>query len=817
MAEPYDPQQIEPRWQEFWARERFAAVDTAGEKGLYMLMMFPYPSGDLHVGHGRNYILGDCLFRMFLMQGRKVLNPMGWDAFGLPAENAAIKRNIHPREWTVANIGRMKDQFRRWGILYDWGKEITSCEPEYYRWNQWLFNRMLEKGLAYRGKSPVNWCPSCRTVLANEQVVSGECERCGTLVDQRDLEQWFLRITAYADRLLEGLDRLPDWPEKVKVMQRNWIGRSEGCDLRFRVEGVEEPLTVFTTRVDTIYGATFVALAPEHPLVERFRSTAPDADFGEFVDGLRNQTRLQRESEGGEKEGRFTGAWAVNPFSGERIPIWVANFVLMEYGSGAIMSVPAHDERDFAFATRYGLPIRVVIAGPGMGEGTVLSEAYSGPGRVVSSGPFNGLASQEAIPRMGAFAQEKGFGTGRVRYRLRDWLISRQRYWGTPIPVVYCKNDGIVPVPDDQLPVVLPTDIEFGKVEGNPLARSASFVATTCPKCQGAARRETDTMDTFVDSSWYYARFINPYVHDAMLDEGRVRRWMPVHLYIGGVEHAILHLMYARFVYKVLADFGLVPGDEPFSVLFNQGMIVGKSSVTGRLEKMSKSKGNVVAPDALIARYGADTERVYTLFMGPPEKEAEWTDEGVLGAHRFLQRVWALQDAVADAAGRAGEGSANERLRIATHRSVKRVHTDLERYHPNTAIAAMMELVNTIGETQQEAGEGALREAYETLLKLLHPFAPHVTEELWRLTGHEGSLLRAGWPTFDAALLARQRVTLAVQVNGKLRATVEVEPGLDPDAAAAAAREAAAKWLEGKEVVKVVHVPDRMVSLVVKG
>jgi leucyl-tRNA synthetase len=816
MAEPYDPQQIEPRWQEFWARERFAAADTAKAKDLYMLMMFPYPSGDLHVGHGRNYILGDCLFRMFLMQGRKVLNPMGWDAFGLPAENAAIKRNIHPREWTIANIGRMKDQFRRWGIVYDWDKEITSCEPEYYRWNQWLFNRMLEKGLAYRGKSPVNWCPSCRTVLANEQVVAGGCERCGTPVEQRELEQWFLRITSYADRLLEGLDRLPDWPEKVKVMQRNWIGRSEGCDLRFVVEGVKEPLTVFTTRVDTICGATFVALAPEHPLVGRFRATAPDPDFGEFVDRLRNQTRLQRESEGGEKEGRFTGAHAVNPFNGERVPIWVANFVLMEYGTGAIMSVPAHDERDFAFATKYSLPIRLVIAGPGMGPDTVLAEAYTGLGKVVNSGPFSGLPSEEAIPRMGVHVEQHGFGTRKVRYRLRDWLISRQRYWGTPIPVVYCESDGIVPVPDDRLPVLLPTDIAFGNVDGNPLERSPSFVKTTCPKCGKAARRETDTMDTFVDSSWYYARFINPHIHDAMFDRERVRGWMPVDLYIGGVEHAILHLMYARFLYKVLSDFGMVPGDEPFSVLFNQGMIVSKSSITGRLEKMSKSKGNVVAPDALIARYGADTERVYTLFMGPPEKEAEWTDEGVLGAHRFLQRVWAFQDAMGGAKARAGDAAANERLRIATHRAIKRVNDDLARYHPNTAIAAMMELVNSISEAQKDASEGVLREAYETLLRLLHPFAPHISEELWLRTGHEGSLLRAGWPTYDAELLSRQRVTLAVQVNGKLRATIEVDPGLDAEAASAVAREAAARWLEGKELVKVVHVPDRMVSLVVR-
>jgi leucyl-tRNA synthetase len=754
---------------------------------------------------------------MFLMQGRKVLNPMGWDAFGLPAENAAIKRNIHPHEWTVGNIARMKEQFRRWGILYDWDKEVTSCEPEYYRWNQWLFNRMLEKGLAYRGKSPVNWCPSCKTVLANEQVVAGGCERCGTAVEQRDLEQWFLRITEYADRLLEGLDRLPEWPEKVKTMQRNWIGRSEGCDLRFAVEGVAEPITVFTTRVDTIYGATFVALAPEHPLVERFRATAPDPDFGEFVDRLRNQTRLQRESEGGDKEGRFTGAYAINPFSGERVPIWVANFVLMEYGTGAIMSVPAHDERDFAFATEYSLPIRLVIAGPGMIPDTVPAAAYSGPGTVVNSGPFSGLASEESKAKMGAFAEENGFGTRRVRYRLRDWLISRQRYWGTPIPVVYCERDGIIPVPDGQLPVVLPTDIQFGGSEGNPLERSASFTAVRCPKCGEPARRETDTMDTFVDSSWYYARFVNPHVHDAMIDQERVARWMPVDLYIGGVEHAILHLMYARFLYKVFHDFGMVPGDEPFTVLFNQGMITAKSAVTGKLEKMSKSKGNVVAPDALIARYGADTERVYTLFMGPPEKEVEWTEDGVMGAHRFLQRVWGLQDIVAESAGRVGEPSATEQVLVAVHRTVKRVHDDLARYHPNTATAAMMELINTMAEHQATASGGVLRQAYETLLRLLHPIAPHITEEIWRILGHEGSLLRAGWPSFDAALLAKQQVTLAVQVNGKLRATIDADPGLDAQAAGSVAREAIAKWLDGKTVVKVIHVPDRMVSFVVKG
>jgi leucyl-tRNA synthetase len=816
MAEPYDPQQIEPRWQEYWARERFAAVDTAGEKDLYMLMMFPYPSGDLHVGHGRNYILGDCLFRAFLMQGRNVLNPMGWDAFGLPAENAAIKRSIHPREWTVGNIGRMKEQFRRWGILYDWDKEITSCEPTYYRWNQWLFNRMLEKGLAYRGKSPVNWCPSCRTVLANEQVVAGACERCGTPVEQRDLEQWFLRITAYADRLLEGLDGLTDWPEKVKVMQRNWIGRSEGAEFTMKVQGRDDlpGVKVFTTRPDTSFGMTFAVLAPEHPQVDAITTPEQRGEVAAFVERVRHQTEIDRLSTEGplEKRGVFTGSFAINPFTNRPVPIYLADYVLMSYGTGAIMAVPGQDQRDWEFAKAYGLPIVRTVQPPEGWEG----EAYVGDGPAINSEWLDGLLKDDAIARATVWLEEKGIGERKVNYRLRDWLISRQRYWGTPIPVVYCDDDGIVPVPDEQLPVVLPTDVEFSGVEGNPLARSSSFVTTTCPRCGKAARRETDTMDTFVDSSWYYARFVNPHLGDRMLDEERVRRWMPVDLYIGGIEHAILHLMYARFVYRVLYDFGMVPGEEPFSVLFNQGMIVSKSNLTGRLEKMSKSKGNVVAPDALISRYGADTERVYTLFMGPPEKEAEWTDEGVLGAHRFLQRVWAIQDVVGGAAGRAGEGAANDAVRIATHRTVRRVHTDLERYHPNTAIAAMMELANVIGDAQRTAGEDALREAYETLLKLLHPFAPHVSEELWRNAGHEESLLRAGWPTFDADLLARQQVTLAVQVNGKLRATLTVEPGLDAEAAASAAREAVAKWVEGKTIVKTVHVPDRMVSLVVR-
>ncbi len=817
MAEPYDPAQIEPYWQEFWEARRVAHVDTAGAKDLYMLMMFPYPSGDLHVGHGRNYILGDCLFRAFLMQGRRVLNPMGWDAFGLPAENAAIKRGVHPREWTLANIARMKGQFRRWGILYDWDKEIASCEPEYYRWNQWLFLRMLEKGLAYRGQAPVNWCPSCQTVLANEQVVGGGCERCGTLVVQRDLEQWFFRITAYADRLLEGLDRLPNWPEKVKTMQRNWIGRSEGAEFTMAIAGRPElpGLEVFTTRPDTAFGMTFAVLAPEHPLARELATPEHRAEVEAFRERVRHATEMERLAAEGplDKRGVFTGSYAINPFNGKAVPIYLADYVLMSYGTGAIMAVPGQDQRDWDFAKAHGLPIVRTVQPPAGWEG----EAYTGEGPAINSEWLDGLDVATAVARATSWLEAKGIGRRKVHYRLRDWLISRQRYWGTPIPVVYCDRDGLVPLSDRDLPVLLPTDIAFRGVEGNPLAHSPSFVHTRCPRCHGPARRETDTMDTFVDSSWYYLRFINPRVDDRMFDEARARRWMPVDLYIGGIEHAILHLLYARFIYKVLADFDLVPGDEPFPVLFNQGMIVARSATSGKLEKMSKSKGNVVAPDELIARYGADTERVYTLFVGPPEKECEWTDEGVAGAHRFLQRVWALSDAVRGAAGREGDEAANERLSVARHQAVKRVSEDLARYKPNTAIAALMELANAIAAGSSTVGEATLRDAYSTLLRLLHPMAPHITEELWRALGHEHSILEAGWPSHDAALLARQRVTVAVQVNGKLRATVAVARGAAEEEVVGVAREAVARWLDGKEVVKVVHVADRLVSFVVRG
>ncbi len=851
--EPYNPADIEGKWQQRWEEQGLANVDTANPADpFYMLMMFPYPSGDLHVGHGRNYILGDALFRLFLMKGMRALNPMGWDAFGLPAENAAIRHGIHPREWTLANIQRMKRQFRRWGILYDWTKEIASCEPEYYRWNQWLFIKLLERGLAYRAHRAVNWCPSCTTVLANEQVQQGACERCGSPVVQRELEQWFLRITEYADRLLEGLDRLDKWPERVKVMQRNWIGRSTGCDVEFSVEGTGERFTVYTTRVDTIYGATFVALAPEHPLVPRLIAEAPDrAEIEAFVERMRSASRLQREAEGAEKEGYFTGSYAINPFSGERIPIWIANFVLMDYGTGAIMSVPAHDQRDYEFATKYGIPVRLVIQGEGMDPGAKLEAAHEGPGVLVNSGPFDGLDWEEAKERMAEYAEEKGFGKRQVRYRLRDWLISRQRYWGTPIPVIYCEDCGAVPVPETDLPVELPTDIDFRGVKGNPLEHSSSFVETTCPRCGRAARRETDTMDTFVDSSWYYLRFINPEVHDAMFDVERARHWMPVDLYIGGIEHATMHLIYARFIYKVLFDMGLVPNDEPFTELFNQGMIYkegyrdptqnmawvprdeiefvdGPGDVRRALRKgsgaelvpenakMSKSKFNVVPPDELIERYGADTERVYTLFIGPPERDAEWRDEAVAGAHRFLSRVWSLLEKVQGDGGREKDSE----LEVATHRTIKKVSEDVQRYHLNTAVASLMEFLNVLSAAADRgsAAAGQLRESYETLLRLLHPFAPHITEELWQRLGHGEPIVKSGWPEWNRDLLAAQAVTIAVQVNGKLRGQVDVEPDADREAVEAAARAnpSVARWLEGKNIVKVIVVPGRLVNFVVR-
>jgi leucyl-tRNA synthetase len=820
----YDHRTIETKWQEKWEKSRVAEIDLdrAGD-AFYMLMMFPYPSGDrLHVGHGRNYILGDALYRYLRMKGSRALNPMGWDAFGLPAENAAIQRGVHPRDWTLDNIAVMKVQFRRWGILYDWSKEVTSCLPDYYRWNQWLFLRLLERGLAYRKKAPVNWCPSCRTVLANEQVVEGACERCGTAVEQKELEQWFYRITDYAERLLSDLDGLDGWPERVKVMQRNWIGRSEGAEIDFEVPALpDETLTVFTTRPDTVHGATFMVLAPEHPLAARLIADRPErAEIAAWIDKVRNTPRIQREGDATAKEGRDTGKAAINPATGEAIPIWLADYVLPDYGSGAIMAVPAHDGRDLAFARQEGLAVRLVYRTEETpADPSALTEPVLHAGKVYGVGPrFDGMSEgKETIRAFIDWMEQEGFGRSKVTYRLRDWLISRQRYWGTPIPVVYCDACGMVPVPEGDLPVELPYAVALTGREGNPLARTEGFVRVACPSCGGDARRETDTMDTFVDSSWYYLRYLSAHDDARIFDPERAARWCPVDQYIGGIEHAILHLLYARFVCKVLHDFGLVPFEEPFTNLFNQGMITRYAPESGRVEKMSKSRGNTVSPDDLIEEMGADTERVYTLFLGPPEEEVEWSDEAVTGAYRFLNRLWRAAQAVENAPATAPADDDLERLR---HETIKRVSDDMARFKFNTTVAALMELLNGLTRALEEktASRASCEAALETLIQLLHPIAPHVTEELWERRGHLGSLLESSWPEYDEARLVRDRITIVVQVDGKLRDRLEV----DADAPEkeirelALASEGVQRHLEDAEVARAIYVPGRLINVVTR-
>jgi leucyl-tRNA synthetase len=818
----YDFQDIETRWQKRWAETGAFEVDQDPSRPkYYCLEMLPYPSGNIHVGHVRNYCITDVISRSKTMRGFNVMHPIGWDALGLPAENAAIQRGIHPEKWTRQNIASMKRQLQRLGFSYPWSREIATCDAEYYRWNQWFFLRMLEKGIAYRANSPVNWCPSCQTVLANEQAEGGICWRCKSDVEQRDMEQWFLRITAYQDQLLDDMAQLEHWPERVLVQQKNWVGKSAGAEVDFPVEGEDEPIRVFTTRVDTIYGATFMVLAPEHPMVDGLLAGTKDAaEKKERIGRLRAQDRRARLEGKVEKEGVFTGRYATNPYSGERIPVWVGNFVLMGYGTGAIMSVPAHDQRDLEFARKYAINVRVVIQpeGPEL-DGATLEEAYSGTGTVVHSGPFDGLPSEEAIPKMAAWAEEKGFGKATITYRLKDWLISRQRYWGTPIPVVYCEKDGTVPVPDDQLPIVLPPDAPFTGEGGNPLDKVPSFVDATCPRCGGKARRETDTMDTFVDSSWYFYRYLSPRKDDGPVDTGAVRYWFPIDLYVGGIEHAILHLVYSRFWTKVMRDLGLVDADEPVTRLFPQGMVHKDGEV------MSKSKGNTIAPDDVVQRYGADTLRLYILFAGPPELPMEWSESGIEGPHRFILRVWRLVDRYAEvfAGQRPGEippelPAAARDLRRKVHQTIDKVTRDIdERIQLNTAVAALMELVNEIYHLEAEVGESpVLHEALETVILLLSPFTPHVCEEMWSRLGHDESLVRAPWPAFDADAAREDEIELAVQVNGKVRARISVEPEADEETVGAKAQEAVAEQVKGKQVVKVVVVPGRLVSVVVR-
>ncbi|HLH71313.1 MAG TPA: leucine--tRNA ligase [Candidatus Dormibacteraeota bacterium] len=801
----YVPQDIEPKWQRIWQeRGVLRAADTSDRPKYYNLVMFPYPSGDLHMGHMRNYVIGDLYSRFQRMRGYEVLNPFGWDAFGLPAENAAMKAGIHPETWTRDNIARAKEQLAMLGVLYDWSREVTTCDPSYYRWTQWLFLLFYERGLAYRAMAPVNWCPVDQTVLANEQVISGRCWRCGAAVEKRDLEQWFLRITAYADRLLDDLALLEHWPEKVRVMQANWIGRSHGLEVDFPVVGLEhERLRIYTTRPDTLFGVTFMVLAPEHPLVESVTTAEHRGEVQAYVERARRASEIDRLSTEREKTGVPTGGFAVNPLNGERVPIWVADYVLMSYGTGAIMGVPGHDQRDFEFARRFGLPVREVIAPPSGPRGE-LEEAYVEPGVMVNSGPFSGLDSRAGFDAVADHVERLGIGARSTKYRLRDWLISRQRYWGCPIPIVHCGSCGVVPVPREQLPVLLPRTYRR-------LAELPEFYETSCPACGRPARRETDTMDTFIDSSWYFLRYTSAHEEARPFDPELANRWMPVDQYTGGVEHAILHLLYSRFFQKVLHDAGLVEASEPFTRLFTQGMVKRGGQV------MSKSHGNGVAPDDLVRREGADAGRVYEMFIAPPEDDAEWTDEAVSGAVRFLQRVWRL---VLEPEGFPGTGGGADPvlLRRRTHQTIQRVTADYEGFRFNTAVAALMEFANVMQDYLQRGGErgAAWEEAVRTMILLLHPMAPHITEELWERLGGKGLCADAAWPTADPELAAEPEVTLVVQVGGRVRDRLQVAAGLDERAATerALASEAVRRALGRDRPTRVIYVPDRLINLV---
>jgi leucyl-tRNA synthetase len=923
MAEKYIPQEIEPKWQKRWEEDKlYHTTEREDKPKFYNLVMYPYPSGDLHMGHCRNYVIGDLLARYKTMQGYNVLNPMGWDSFGLPAENAAIKHGIHPRVWTEKCIVRMKEQLRKMGVCYDWDREVSSYDPNYYRWNQWFFIKMYERGLAYKAKAPVNWCPSCKTILANEQVIQGRCWRCGSIVTKKELEQWFLKITAYAEELLRDLEKLERWPEKVKLMQANWIGRSEGAKVTFKAESGEE-IVVFTTRPDTLWGTTFMVLAPEHPLVEKLASPDRRKEVEEYREFAFLQSEIQRLSTEKEKTGLFIGAYAINPVNQERIPIWISDYVLITYGTGAVMGVPAHDERDFQFALKFGLPVIPVIAPPGgkaksflrkgtFREGLAAALAQAGfqfeekegslcvtldekdraryidlvrqfllpgswtevvgagwqfvfadglmdvdsiaqeraivqkcreldpalrdkatvaqmlwdiefyrdvlfhdsYGTMINSGPLSGTPGDVAVKRTIEWLKEKGLGEFAISYKLRDWLISRQRYWGTPIPIVYCDKCGIVPVPEDQLPVLLPENVDFtptGTGE-SPLATVPEFVNTTCPKCGGPARRETDTMDTFVDSSWYFFRYCDPRNTQLPFDPKKAAYWMPVDQYTGGIEHAVLHLLYARFFTKFLRDIGLSPVSEPFAALFTQGMVLKDGKA------MSKSLGNIVSVDEITSTYGADTARTFTLFVAPPEVDFEWTEKGVEGAFRFLSRVWRIAIEVAEAPefSPESEESRKELLRI-IHRTIKRVTRDIERFHFNTAVSAIMELTSALIDYKEKHGVTAtVREGVEKLLLLLAPIAPHITEELWEKLGNPYSIHMQSWPKWDEELAKEEIITLVVQVDGKVRDRFQVPADITEEEAREMALSSpkVRRHLEGKEVKQVVFIPGKLVNIV---
>ncbi len=825
MPDNYPFAEIESKWQKYWKEtKQFKAFENTEKKKHYLLEMFPYPSGDIHMGHVRNYSIGDVVARYKMMEGYSVIHPMGWDAFGLPAENAAIKRGIHPAKWTMQNIENMKSQLMRMGFSYDWDREVSACSPDYYKWGQWLFLRFLERGLAYRKMATVNWCDSCNTVLANEQVEAGQCWRCGSEVIQKSLEQWFLKITDYTEELLEYLDKLPGWPEHVLTMQRNWIGKSIGVQIDFPLADSDEKLSVFTTRQDTIFGATYMVLAPEHPLVDQLvKGTDLEAPVKKFAAEVSKQEKAIREAADVEKKGIFTGAYAVNPMTHEKIPIWIADYVLMGYGTGAVMAVPAHDQRDFEFARKYDLSIRVVIRPPdGSLSAEEMTEAYVDPGIMVNSDQFDDLESPVGKEKIADYMEANSIGVRTVNYRLRDWCISRQRYWGNPIPIIYCDKCGIQPVPDADLPVILPDDVEISGDKVAALASHDKFVKTKCPKCGGEARRETDTMDTFMDSSWYFLRYVDPKNDSLPFLREKADYWMPVDQYIGGVEHAVMHLLYSRFFTKVIRDLGLMKADEPFTNLLTQGMVLKDGSV------MSKSKGNVVDPTGLVEKYGADTVRVFSLFAAPPEKELEWSDDGIDGAFRFLNRVWRIvrqyANMVKGVSSKYAPDDLSEsakKLRRMTHTTLKRVTVDIgERCHLNTAISAIMELVNhlhSIEKPEDKISLAVLKEALEALAITLSPFAPHISEELWEILGNESGILKTSWPVWDESALRLDQILIVAQVNGKVRSRIHVPSDASEDdiKQAALENERIQSFISGKEVRRVIVVPKKLVNIVV--
>ncbi len=829
MREEYIPAKIEKKWQKYWEENSlFKVTEDSRKEKYYLLEMFPYPSGRIHMGHVRNYSIGDVVSRFKMMQGYNVLHPMGWDAFGMPAENAALAKKIHPARWTYDNIDHMRSQLKKMGFSYDWERELATCDKDYYRWEQLVFLKMYQRDLAYKKKSLVNWCKTCQTVLANEQVEAGLCWRCQSEVTQKELKQWFLKITDYAEELFEYCDKLNGWPEKVTAMQKNWIGKSYGTEIYFPLENSDEKITVFTTRPDTVFGATFMSLAPEHPLaLELSRGTDREKEVMSFVKKVKKEDTAKRTAEDTEKEGIFTGAYCLNPVTGFRMPVYVANFVLMEYGSGAVMAVPAHDQRDFEFAKKYGLSLITVIQPEDKAfDPESMTEAYVEEGILVNSSKFNGINSRTAIEKITAYLSSLNLGKKTVNYRLRDWGISRQRYWGSPIPIIYCDKCGIVPVPEEDLPVVLPLDLELKGEGGLPLAAFPEFFETTCPSCSGPAIRETDTMDTFVESSWYFLRYACPHYRKGPLEEGKINYWMPVDQYIGGIEHAILHLLYARFFTKVLRDLGLIKIDEPFVNLLTQGMVIKDGA------KMSKSKGNVVDPDGLVKKYGADTVRLFCLFSSPPERDLEWSDKGVEGSYRFLNRFWrTLEDFLPLIKGgvkpwkgeKPLEGDLNN-LRRKTHQTIKKVSDDIEkRFHFNTAISSVMELINVLNQLGSDARQdknapSVLREALESAVILLSPIVPHICEELWQKLGNNKSVLETPWPGYNREAIKEEEVLLVVQINGKVRSKITVNAGSSEEEIQkiVLADERVKRWVENKEIKKIIVVQKKLVNLVVK-